>query len=110
MIAWIRRRTFKLNYRSILSPKITKIASSNQSRNYLNNINNENNQILQINVAQKKKVPTNTLDKNKIFPNNKSIVKPYLLNQLNIKKVKQQKKVIRNTRRRKISEEPNIES
>jgi len=92
------------------SPKITKIASSNQSRNYFNNINNENNQILQINVAQKKKVPKNTLDKNKIFPNNKSIVKPSVLNQLNIKKVKQQKKVIRNTRRRKISEEPNIES
>ena len=55
-------------------------------------------------------MPKNTLDKNKIFPNNKSIVKPSVLNQLNIKKVKQQKKVIRNTRRRKISEEPNIES
>ena len=50
---------FKLNYGSKQSPKITKIASSNQSINYLNK---ENNQIPQINVAQKKKVPTSTLD------------------------------------------------
>jgi len=97
---------FKLNYGSKQSPKITKIVSPNQSINYLNN---ENNQIPQINVAQKKKVPTSTLDKNKLSPNNKSIVKPSILNQPNIKKVKQQKKVIRNKRRRKISEELNNE-
>jgi len=97
---------FKLNYGSKQSPKITKIASSNQSINYLNK---ENNQIPQINVAQKKKVPTSTLDKNKISQNNKSIVKLSILNQPNIKKVKQQKKAIRNTRRRKISEELNNE-
>ena len=49
------------------------------------------------------------MDKNEISPNNKSTVKPSILNQPNIKKVKQQKKVIGNTRRRKISVELNNE-
>jgi len=45
----------------------------------------------------------NTLDKNKISPSNKSIVKPSILNQPNIKAVKQQKKAIRDKRRREIT-------
>ena len=54
-------------------------------------------------------MPTNTLDKNKISPNNKSIIRPSIFNQPDIKKAKQQKIVIWNTRRRKISEELNNE-
>jgi len=69
------------------SPMINKIADPQQSQ-YM------------INVAQKKKNITKLLDKNKIFPNNKSIIKPLILNQPNIKNVKKQKKIIRNTRRR----------
>ena len=69
------------------SPMINKIADPQQSQ-YM------------IKVSQKKKKITKLLDKNKIFPNNKSIIKPSILNQPNIKNVKQQKKIIRNTRRR----------
>ena len=41
---------------------------------------------------------------NNISPNNKSIIKPFILNQPNIRSIKQQKKAIRDSRR-KISED-----
>ncbi|OUM59478.1 hypothetical protein PIROE2DRAFT_15004 [Piromyces sp. E2] len=56
-----------------------------------------------------RKVTTKVLDKNKISPSNKNIVKPSILNQPNIRNTKQMKKAIRDTRRRKISEDQDQE-
>jgi len=61
-----------------------------------------------INTVQKKKPSNkNALDENKILTSNKSIVKPSVLNQPNIKAVKQQKKAIWDKRRREITNDEN---
>ena len=96
------------------SPITTKIASSQIESNkydydYNNDYDNENNNHYTINAVQKKKVATKTLDRNKISPSNKSIIKPSILNQPNIRNLKQQKKAIRDSRRRKISSDDDDE-
>jgi len=91
-----------MKYGSMQSPDIMKIASTSYSQ-INSNISNDYKNF--INAAQKKRVNTKSLDKNKISPNNKSIVKPSILNQQNLRSIKQQKKAIRDKRRREISPE-----
>jgi hypothetical protein len=97
-----RIKPFKLVIGSTQSPEINKIATNNYDQE--NTIEYEGNNNYMINAAQKRKLLSkNALDKNKISPSNKSIVKPSILNQPNIKAVKQQKKAIRDKRRREIT-------
>jgi hypothetical protein len=97
-----RIKPFKLVIGSTQSPEINKIATNNYDQEYT--IEYEGNNNYMINAAQKRKsLSRNALDKNKISPSNKSIVKPSILNQPNIKAVKQQKKAIRDKRRREIT-------
>ena len=82
-----RIKSFKLIIGSTQSPEITKIATNNYDQE--NIIEYEGNNNYMINAAQKRKsLSKNALDKNKISPSNKSIVKPSILNQPNIKAVK----------------------
>ncbi|ORX77806.1 hypothetical protein BCR32DRAFT_247656 [Anaeromyces robustus] len=77
------------------SPNITKIATENEIESeYESNIEDEDPQNF-IYAVQKRKTPNK--------PNNKSIVKPSILNEPKTKAVKQQKKLIKDARRRKIS-------
>ena len=88
------------------SPVINKIANPCPPTINTNIYDKRNDVHYVLNAAQKRKVSTKALDKNKISPNNKSIVKPSILNQPNnLRSIKQQKKAIRDTRRRKISED-----
>ena len=88
------------------SPNITKIATHYQNPIY----SIKDNSHYTINTAQKRKVVTKTLNKNKILSNNKSIVKPSILNQpTNLQNIKKQKKAIRDRRRRKTSDSQNEE-
>jgi len=97
-----RIKSFKLVIGSTQSPEITKIVTNNYDQE--NIIEYERNNNYMINTVQKRKSPSkNSLDKNKISSSNKSIVKPSILNQPNIKAVKQQKKAIRDKGRREIT-------
>ena len=91
------------------SPRINKIANQYNPLPYTNVSNNENDNYYSINAAQKRKINIKPLDKNKISPNNKSIVKPSILNQpnnsQNLRNLKLQKKAISDSRRRKMSED-----
>ena len=91
------------------SPRINKIAKQYNPLPYTNVSNNENDNYYSINAAQKRKINIKPLDKNKISPNNKSIVKPSILNQpnnsQNLRNLKLQKKAISDSRRRKMSED-----
>ena len=86
------------------SPRINKIANQYSSLLYTNVSDDENDNYYFINAAQKRKVNVKPLDKNKISPNNKSIVKPSILNQpnnaQNLRSLKLQKKAMRDSRRR----------
>jgi len=91
------------------SPRINKIANQYSPLLYTNVSNNENDNYYSINAAQKRKINVKSLDKNKISPNNKSIVKPSILNQpnnaQNLRNLKLQKKAMRDSRRRRMSED-----
>ena len=79
------------------SPSINKIATTSTR----NSIENNSKITYLINTVQKKKSSsTKTLNKNKLNPSNKSIIKPAILNQPKIKLIKQQKREIRDKRRR----------
>ena len=89
------------------SPKIIKIANKDSPQ--INSTINKKVTPYTFNTIQKRKITTKTLDKNKISPNNKSIIKPSILNQPNTRILKQQKKSIRDARRRKISNDTDEE-
>ena len=90
------------------SPRINKIANQYSLLPYANVTSNENDNYYSINAAQKRKINVKSLDKNKISPSNKSIIKPSILNQpnnsQNLRNLKLQKKAMRDSRRRSMSE------
>ena len=87
------------------SPEINKIANSLSLISDTNYLYNPNDTQYVVNAVQKRKSSSKALDKNKISPNNKSIVKPSILNQPNnLRAIKQQKKAIRDSRRREINQ------
>jgi len=111
-LPWKRRKPFKLIIGSTQSPRTIKIANENENENENENnfersendkenftkeeSNIERNSSNFIGTVQKRKTSTRKL-------NNKSIVKPSLLSEPKTKLVKQQKKVIKDARRRKLS-------
>jgi len=75
------------------SPKINKIANNDSKIKTSTTCVN--------NAIQKRKVLTNKNEFEKRKPNNKSIFKPSILNEPNIRIIKQEKKGIRDARRKK---------
>jgi len=98
-----RNRAFKLVYGSMQSPRINKIANQYSPLPYDNVTSNENDNYYSINAAQKRKINVKSVDKNKISPSNKSIIKSSILNQpnnsQNLRNLKLQKKAMRDSRR-----------
>jgi len=85
------------------SPRINKIANQYSPLPYDNVTSNENDNYYSINAAQKRKINVKSVDKNKISPSNKSIIKSSILNQpnnsQNLRNLKLQKKAMRDSRR-----------